>query len=31
VARRYARLIADKYADTIYLNSVVRSRLDESE
>ena len=31
VARRHARLIADKYANTIYFNSVVRSQLDESE
>jgi len=29
-ARRYAQLIADEYSDTIYFNSVVRTRLDES-
>jgi hypothetical protein len=28
VARRYARLIADTYSDTIYFNSMVRARLD---
>jgi hypothetical protein len=28
LARRYAQLIADKYADTLYFNSVVRARLD---
>jgi len=29
-AQRYAQLIADEYSDTIYFNSVVRARLDES-
>lgn len=30
VARRYAKLIADQYDDTLYNNSVVRARLDDS-
>lgn len=30
VARRHARLIANKYSDTLYFNSVVQDRLDES-
>lgn len=30
VARRYARLIADEYNDTLYFNSIVRARLDGS-
>lgn len=31
VARRHAQLIADKYADTVYFNSVVRSQLADGQ